>query len=106
MGDVPPKVLAAMKSADLGPELGAYVRECFGPFDFEGINPTLPTTTFSGRHELEAAGRRVEEVQAALQDEHLAASISFGLAELGPDDTLADLTTRGDADLYRSRRNA
>jgi diguanylate cyclase (GGDEF)-like protein len=55
---------------------------------------------------LEAAGRRVEEVQAALQDEHLAASISFGLAELGPDDTLADLTTRGDADLYRSRRNA
>jgi glyoxylase-like metal-dependent hydrolase (beta-lactamase superfamily II) len=63
MGDVPPKVLAAMKAADLGPELGAYVRECFGPFDFEGITPTLPTTTFSGRLELEAAGQRVELIE-------------------------------------------
>ena len=28
---------------DLGPELAAYIRRIFGPFDFEGIELRLPT---------------------------------------------------------------
>ena len=63
MGDVPPAALAAMLKGDLPPEVQAYVRECFGSFDFEGITPTLPTRTFSTHLSLEAAGQRVELIE-------------------------------------------
>ncbi len=54
---------------------------------------------------LDAAARRLEEVQAMLAEGHLVGSISVGLAELGPSDTLEDLTARGDASLYETRRS-
>jgi glyoxylase-like metal-dependent hydrolase (beta-lactamase superfamily II) len=63
MGDVPPAVLAAMVSADLGPDLSAFVREAFGPFDFSGITPTLPTRTFTGRLTVEGAGTTAELIE-------------------------------------------
>src|SRR5690606_28634799 len=56
MADVPPSVLAAMVAADLGPDLSAFVREAFGPFDFTGITQVLPTRTFTGELDVEAGG--------------------------------------------------
>ena len=63
MGDVPPAALVAMLSGNLPSEVQAYVRECFGAFDFEGITPTLPTRTFNKHLSLEAAGQRVELIE-------------------------------------------
>jgi cyclase len=49
MGQVPPAVMAALlKNADALGEAGAFLREAFGAFDFEGIRVTPPTETFSG----------------------------------------------------------
>jgi diguanylate cyclase (GGDEF)-like protein len=49
----------------------------------------------------DAAADRVEAIKAVLRKGHEACSISVGLAELGPDEDLDDLTIRADADLYR-----
>src|SRR4029453_12608960 len=49
MGEVPPAVLAAFKSA--APQLGVageYLMRAFGPFHFEGIPVAAPTLTFEG----------------------------------------------------------
>jgi diguanylate cyclase (GGDEF)-like protein len=46
---------------------------------------------------------RFVEIAAALAREHSAAGISVGLAELRPDDTLAELVARGDAALYEAK---
>ena len=43
----PPALLAGF--LDMAPQmgdLGKYVTQCFGPFDFKGVTQTLPTTTF------------------------------------------------------------
>lgn len=47
MAHEPPQLLAGFLDAapQLG-DLGAYIRQCFGPFDFKGVTQTLPTTTF------------------------------------------------------------
>ncbi|MPY93393.1 MAG: MBL fold metallo-hydrolase [Acidimicrobiia bacterium] len=63
MADVPPAVLAAMVEADLGPDLSAFVREAFGPFDFRGITPTLPTRTFTGKLSVEGAGTTAQLIE-------------------------------------------
>ena len=49
MAHEPPSMLAGFLDAapDLG-DLGAYLTKCFGVFDFKGVTPTLPTTTFEG----------------------------------------------------------
>ena len=49
MGEVPPSLLAEMvrNAEDFGPA-GAFMREAFGGFDFEGITLTPPTETFEG----------------------------------------------------------
>ncbi len=49
MGDVPPSLLAEMvrNAEGFGPA-GAFMREAFGGFDFEGITLTRPTETFEG----------------------------------------------------------
>lgn len=52
---------------------------------------------------LKAAARRLEEVKAALERDPVNASISSGLAELHPGETLEGLTARGDAELYRAK---
>lgn len=49
MGTVPPEMLAAMVAgADELGEAGAFFRQVFGPFAFEGITLTPPTETFEG----------------------------------------------------------
>lgn len=47
---------------------------------------------------IQAAARRVEEIRQALGPK---ASISVGLAELAPGESLAGVTARGDTELYR-----
>lgn len=49
MAHEPPEMLVGFLEAapDLG-DLGAYLTKCFGVFDFKGVTPTLPTTTFEG----------------------------------------------------------
>ena len=65
MDEVPPALLAAMVSTDLGDEvLNEYVRSAFGPFDFEGIQPAAPTRTFTGTLGLDVAGVAVELIEA------------------------------------------
>jgi cyclase len=49
MPRTPPQMLAQLKAAAPGMgDLGAYILQCFGPFNFEGINPIPPTRTFEG----------------------------------------------------------
>jgi len=40
--------------------VGEFFLRCFGAFDFEGIERTLPTTTFEGRLERRVGDKRVE----------------------------------------------
>lgn len=53
----------------------------------------------------EAAERRVAEIQATLAAGQPPRSISVGLAELGPGDTLERMVARGDAELYRIKQS-
>ncbi len=49
MAEVPPAMLAEMMAAAPGMgELGEYLVNIFGPFDFDGIELTPPTRTFEG----------------------------------------------------------
>jgi diguanylate cyclase (GGDEF)-like protein len=56
--------------------------------------------------DLDGARRRFDEIRDALRDADDSASISVGLAVLGPDDGLEELTARGDAALYRAKHAA
>lgn len=61
MEDVPPSMLHALNEAP--GEVGELFRSFFGAFDFEGIELTLPTSTFSGRTTLDVGGRPVELIE-------------------------------------------
>lgn len=61
MPEVPPSMLAAL--VDAPGDVGDLFAHFFGDFHFGGIELELPTTTFSGRHELDVAGRRVELIE-------------------------------------------
>lgn len=61
MTEVPPAMLAALNKAP--GEVGDLFRRFFGEFDFDGIEPVLPTRTFTGRFEFEMGGRQVELVE-------------------------------------------
>lgn len=61
MAETPPAMLAALNNAP--GELGDLFRHFFGPFKFDDIELTLPTRTFTGRHEVEVGGRIVELVE-------------------------------------------
>jgi diguanylate cyclase (GGDEF)-like protein len=52
---------------------------------------------------LEVGSRRVAEIQRSLDERRPRASISAGLAELTPDDTLETLIARADDALYRTK---
>jgi diguanylate cyclase (GGDEF)-like protein len=54
--------------------------------------------------DLDGARRRFDDIRDALRQADDPGSISVGLAELGPSDTLRDLTARGDAALYRAKQ--
>ena len=53
---------------------------------------------------LDGVRLRFDEIQGALERTRKGGSISVGLAELESDDTLDDLTARGDAALYEAKR--
>ena len=63
MPGTPPELLAAMVEAgengELG-ETGAFFARIVGPFEFRGITLTPPTSTFTGRREVDVAGTTVE----------------------------------------------
>jgi cyclase len=61
MTEVPPSMLAALNAAP--GEVGELFRSFFGAFDFDGIEPTLPTRTFDHRLEIEVGGRAVELIE-------------------------------------------
>jgi cyclase len=62
--EVQPADLAALSgSRSAGTPLGDYMRRHFGAFDFEGIDVTPPTRTFSGRLDLTVGDRRVELIE-------------------------------------------
>jgi glyoxylase-like metal-dependent hydrolase (beta-lactamase superfamily II) len=61
MGEVPAALLQGLNEAP--GEVGELFRSFFGAFDFTGIEPTPPTRTFSGRLDLDVAGKPVELVE-------------------------------------------
>ncbi len=61
MLEVPPSTLAALNAAP--GELGDLFRGFFGEFDFDGIEPTLPTRTFADRLDIEVGGRVIELIE-------------------------------------------
>ncbi len=63
MDELPPQALAALVDLDVDPLTRAYLQSAFGPFEFRNITMTPPTTTFSGRHEVDVAGRKVELIE-------------------------------------------
>lgn len=78
MGEVPPALLAGLTDAE--GDLGDLFRQFFAPFDFDGIDLTLPTRTFDGTLDLEVGGRVVE------------------LIEVGPAHTRGDVIVHSPAD--------
>ena len=60
---VPPELLEGLKTADLPPDLRAFVDHAFGPFDFAGIEIRLPSQTFEGRLDLNVGERVVSLVE-------------------------------------------
>lgn len=64
MVHVPPAVMAEMiRNADQLGAAGAYFARIFGAFAFEGIEPTPPSRTFEGRHDLTVGDKRVELIE-------------------------------------------
>ncbi|MCY7300740.1 MAG: MBL fold metallo-hydrolase [Ilumatobacteraceae bacterium] len=61
MSEVPPAMLHALNTAP--GEVGELFRHFFGAFDFDGIDVTMPTRTFSGRLDLEVGGRTVQLIE-------------------------------------------
>lgn len=64
MAEVPPQMLAAMmaQAPSLG-QLGKFLTECFGSFDFQGIDFKAPTRTFDGALTLRVGDKVVELIQ-------------------------------------------
>jgi glyoxylase-like metal-dependent hydrolase (beta-lactamase superfamily II) len=64
MPEVPPAALAALvRQAPQMGLLGEFVSRIFGPFEFEGIDLTLPTETFDGELTLRVGDRDVRLVE-------------------------------------------
>jgi cyclase len=60
MDEVPPSMLAGlMRATDSLGDAGTYLRDIFGPFTFEGIEPVPPTATFDGELVLHLGDRAV-----------------------------------------------
>jgi cyclase len=59
-----PALLANFMKAAPGLGLtGEYLTHCFGAFEFNGITPTLPTTTFSGHTHRRVGNKAVELIE-------------------------------------------
>jgi cyclase len=60
MPELPPAAMAALiEQAPAMDELGAFFLECFGAFDFDGIELALPDETFSGELGLRVGDREL-----------------------------------------------
>lgn len=63
MDETPPSLLAALAAGPLEGTLGTFFDEAFGSFDFNNIDTPAPTLTFSGRHDVDAGGRKLELIE-------------------------------------------
>ncbi|MCP4302490.1 MAG: MBL fold metallo-hydrolase [Gammaproteobacteria bacterium] len=64
MVDVPPQMLAElMRQAPQLGDLGLYLEQSFSAFDFDGIELTLPTRTFSGHLEISVGDKAVHLIE-------------------------------------------
>ncbi|MEO1935655.1 MAG: MBL fold metallo-hydrolase [Myxococcales bacterium] len=64
MNAVPPTIMAAfLKGADDLGEVGQFLRQAFGEFEFDGIQFTPPTETFDGQLDLQVGDRTVELIE-------------------------------------------
>jgi cyclase len=64
MVELPPAAMAALiEQAPAMGELGAFFLECFGAFDFKGIELALPDETFSGELSLRVGGRELQLIE-------------------------------------------
>lgn len=61
MTEVPPAMLHALNTAP--GEVGELFRHFFGAFQFDGIEVTMPTRTFTGRLDVEVGGRVIELIE-------------------------------------------
>ena len=59
-----PSLLAGfLKAAPSLGVTGEYLKHCFGAFEFNGITPTLPTTTFTGHLSRKVGNKSVELIE-------------------------------------------
>ncbi|HEX4467507.1 MAG TPA: MBL fold metallo-hydrolase [Solirubrobacteraceae bacterium] len=64
MDELPPAAMAALiaQAPEMG-ALGEFFLHCFGPFSFEGIEPTAPTETFADAHTLHVGDIEVDLIE-------------------------------------------
>jgi cyclase len=64
MSELPPAAMAALieQAPQMG-ELGAFFLECFGAFDFKGIELVLPQQTFSGELTITVGDRTLQLIE-------------------------------------------
>jgi glyoxylase-like metal-dependent hydrolase (beta-lactamase superfamily II) len=64
MTELPPAAMAALvEQAPAMGEVGAFFLECFGAFDFKGIELTLPAQTFSGELSVRVGERELALIE-------------------------------------------
>jgi cyclase len=64
MSELPPEAMAALiEQAPAMGELGAFFLECFGKFDFKGIELALPGQTFAGELALRVGDRELRLIE-------------------------------------------
>ncbi len=82
MAELPPTAMAAMmRSAPSLGAAGAFLARIFAPFSFEGIEATLPSTTFSGRLDLGIGDRPVTLLEVG--PAHTAGDVVVHLPDAG-----------------------
>lgn len=83
MAEFSPALLAQLKAGGAAGQLGLaghYFAEIFAPFDFAGVHPRSPTTTFSGAAQVRVGAKTLE------------------LIEVGPAHTRGDIIVHSPAD--------
>jgi glyoxylase-like metal-dependent hydrolase (beta-lactamase superfamily II) len=64
MSELPPAAMAALlEQAPAMGELGAFFIECFGAFDFKGIELALPQQTFNGELSLRVGAKQLQLIE-------------------------------------------
>ena len=64
MRDRPPSAITALLRNRPAGVIGDYIFELFGPpFEFEGLEPTLPNDTFTGRRDLKVGDKHIHLIE-------------------------------------------